>query len=115
MNNSIKIVVVCFFILFHSSLLAQVLDEPVFSKEKEMAMLFIDSLQDDLIGISDSIWSFAEIGLEEYKSSRSLAGYLEKSGFKVEWGQSGMPTAFIASYGTGDPKHWFSKHITGLW
>jgi aminobenzoyl-glutamate utilization protein B len=41
--------------------------------------------------------------LEEYKSSKFLADIAEKNGFKVERGISGMPTAFIASFGTGKP------------
>jgi aminobenzoyl-glutamate utilization protein B len=103
MNNSMKIVITCFLIFLHSSLLAQLLDKPTLSREKEITIEFIDSIQADLFGISDSIWSFAEIGLEEYKSSKCLASYLEKNGFKIEWGQSGMPTAFIAEYGVGEP------------
>lgn len=53
--------------------------------------------------ISDFIWSFAELGLQEFKSSRLLADTLEQAGFKVERGVAGMPTAFVASYGSGKP------------
>jgi len=57
----------------------------------------------DLIKISDSIWSNAETALEEYKSSKILADYAELNGFKVERGVAGMPTAFVAIYGSGKP------------
>ncbi len=53
--------------------------------------------------ISDSIWSYAELGLQEHKSSKLLADTLEQAGFKVERGLSGMPTCFVASYGSGKP------------
>lgn len=53
--------------------------------------------------ISDAIWSFAELGLQEFKSSHLLAEHLEQSGFTVEKGLAGMPTCFVASYGSGKP------------
>ena len=53
--------------------------------------------------ISDAIWSYAELGLQEYKSSGLLAKTLEKEGFTVEMGLAGMPTCFVATYGSGKP------------
>jgi len=65
----------------------------------------VESKQKKLWKISDAIWSYAELGLEEYKSSKLLADTLEEAGFKVERGVAGMPTAFVASWshGTGKP------------
>jgi aminobenzoyl-glutamate utilization protein B len=53
--------------------------------------------------ISDSIWSYAELGLQETKSAKLLADTLEQAGFKVEPGLAGMPTCFVATYGSGKP------------
>lgn len=53
--------------------------------------------------ISDRIWSYAELGLQEFKSSQLLADTLEKAGFKVERGVAGLPTCFVATYGEGKP------------
>jgi aminobenzoyl-glutamate utilization protein B len=53
--------------------------------------------------ISDAIWSYAELGLREFKSSKLLAETLKDAGFKVEMGLAGMPTCFVASYGSGEP------------
>lgn len=53
--------------------------------------------------ISDAIWSYAELGMQEFKSSALLASTLEAEGFKIERGVAGMPTAFVASYGSGKP------------
>lgn len=57
----------------------------------------------DLIKISDAIWAQAETAMLETNSSKILADYAEKNGFKVERGVAGMPTAFVATYGSGKP------------
>ena len=53
--------------------------------------------------ISDAIWSYAELGLHEVRSSALLADTLERAGFTVERGLAGMPTCFVATYGSGRP------------
>jgi len=53
--------------------------------------------------ISDRIWEYAELGLQEFNSSKLLADTLEAAGFKVERGLAGMPTCFVATYGSGQP------------
>jgi aminobenzoyl-glutamate utilization protein B len=52
---------------------------------------------------SDAVWSYAELGCEENLSSRLLADLLRERGFRVEMGVAGMPTAFVASFGSGNP------------
>ncbi len=73
--------------------------------EKLEIVKLMESRQENLWRISDAIWSYAELGLEEYKSSKLLADTLEEAGFKVDRGVAGMPTAFVASWshGTGKP------------
>ncbi|HSA94510.1 MAG TPA: amidohydrolase [Acidobacteriota bacterium] len=53
--------------------------------------------------ISDRIWEYAELGLQEFNSSKLLADTLEAAGFTVERGLAGMPTCFVATYGSGHP------------
>ncbi|MFN8356461.1 MAG: amidohydrolase [Spirosomataceae bacterium] len=55
--------------------------------------------------MNDMIFSFAELGYQEFETSKYLTDILEKEGFSVTKGISGMPTAWIAkwSYGTGKP------------
>ncbi|MDY0098243.1 MAG: amidohydrolase [Bacteroidales bacterium] len=53
--------------------------------------------------VSDSIWTYAELGMQEFRSSALLIKVLEEEGFKVEKGVAGIPTCFIASWGTGKP------------
>ncbi len=72
-------------------------------KAKEVAFSWISENESRLIEISDKIWEYAELGLIEFKSSALLADTLEKAGFKVERGVAGMPTAFVATYGSGKP------------
>ena len=50
-----------------------------------------------------TIWNFHEPSWREYRSSRWYMDRLEREGFTVERGTAGMPTAFIAEYGSGAP------------
>ena len=70
---------------------------------KEDALRWISKNRSKLIKISDEIWKFAEVGLQEYRSSSLLARELETSGFTVQRELVGIPTAFVASYGKGKP------------
>lgn len=53
--------------------------------------------------IAQNIWSFAEVGYKEQKSSQILQETLKKAGFTIQPGVAGIPTAFIATYGSGGP------------
>ncbi|MFM2359282.1 MAG: hypothetical protein RLY16_1275 [Bacteroidota bacterium] len=49
------------------------------------------------------IWDYAEVGYKETKSTAVLQEELRKNGFTVEAGVAGIPTAFVATYGSGKP------------
>jgi aminobenzoyl-glutamate utilization protein B len=51
----------------------------------------------------DTIFSFAELGFQEFETSRYLTTMLEKEGFRVEKGVAGIPTAWVATWGSGKP------------
>jgi aminobenzoyl-glutamate utilization protein B len=70
---------------------------------KEAAVAWIDGNAETLRRVNRNIWSYAETGLKEFKSSRELMNLLKDNGFTVEEGVAGMPTAFVASYGSGRP------------
>ena len=53
--------------------------------------------------IALNIWDYAELGYKEKKSSALLQQTLKDNGFTVEAGVAGMPTAFVATYGSGSP------------
>ncbi|WP_041749246.1 M20 family metallopeptidase [Brevibacillus brevis] len=63
----------------------------------------IEKKRDAFIKVSDQIWAFAETRFEEYQSAELLAQTLEGEGFKVEFGVGGIKTAFIGSFGSGNP------------
>lgn len=74
-------------------------------KSKKTALEYLsDSLIVKKYGtISDAIWNYAELGMQEFKSSALLIKTLEEEGFNVEKGVAGMPTCFVASWGSGKP------------
>jgi aminobenzoyl-glutamate utilization protein B len=67
------------------------------------ALQSIDRRADHFATLAKQIWSFAEVGYQEAQSSRLLQAELTAAGFAVEAGVAGMPTAFVASYGSGQP------------
>src|SRR5687768_3508341 len=49
-----------------------------------------------------ALWNLAELGYKEYESSKVISGRLAEQGFRID-SVNGMPTAFVASYGSGKP------------
>ena len=78
------------------------------SPEKEAAMKAdmagqIDGMKKQAQVMVDSVFSFAELGFQEFETSKYLTGILEKEGFKIERNIAGIPTAFVATWGEGKP------------
>jgi aminobenzoyl-glutamate utilization protein B len=51
----------------------------------------------------DMVFSFGELGFHEVETSKYLTGVLRKEGFRVEHGIAGIPTAWVATWGSGKP------------
>lgn len=51
----------------------------------------------------DKVFSFAELGFQEFETSKYLTSILEDNGFEIEQGISGIPTAWMARWGSGKP------------
>src|SRR5213596_1437238 len=51
----------------------------------------------------DQVFSYGELGFQEFETSKYLTGILEKSGFKIERNYAGIPTAWFATWGSGKP------------
>ena len=64
----------------------------------------IDENAPEIIALSDAIWEYAELSMEEYKSAAYYCELLEKEGFTVERELCGIPTAFSGSFGSGSPR-----------
>jgi len=82
--------------------------QPKVSPEREAAMKAdltgqIDSMKKQAQVMVDSVFSFGELGFQEFETSKYLTGILEKEGFKIDRGVAGIPTAWVASWGEGKP------------
>jgi aminobenzoyl-glutamate utilization protein B len=62
----------------------------------------------------DSIFSFAEPGFQEIRTSEYITGILEANGFAIEHGIAGIPTAWTATWGEGGPLISLGSDIDGL-
>jgi len=72
-------------------------------KDKLFVASEIDQKSGSYKQVAKDIWSYAELGFNETKSTTRLQEVLKSEGFKVEGGVSEMPTAFVATYGSGKP------------
>ena len=63
----------------------------------------VDAREADTARVARQIWEWAEVGYQEEKSSALLQTELAKAGFKVTKGVAGIPTAFVAEWGSGGP------------
>jgi aminobenzoyl-glutamate utilization protein B len=64
--------------------------------------------------IVDHLFSFSELGMQEFETQRYLTGLLEKEGFTVERGYAGMPSAWIARWGSGKPVIALGSDVDGI-
>jgi aminobenzoyl-glutamate utilization protein B len=71
--------------------------------DKNISISYLEKSVSTYDKIQKAIWSYAELGFIETKSSALLQQQLQKNGFKIETGVAGMPTAFVATYGSGYP------------
>jgi aminobenzoyl-glutamate utilization protein B len=72
-------------------------------KLKAEAVSAVDGMQTFTQQMVDQIFSFAELGFQETETNRYLIDILEKNGFTVQKGVADIPTAFVASWGSGKP------------
>ena len=76
--------------------------EPV-AAIKTQALQDLQARYADYRQVAQSIWGFAEVGYKETKSSALLQKTLKDNGFTVQAGVADIPTAFVATYGSGKP------------
>jgi aminobenzoyl-glutamate utilization protein B len=76
---------------------------PDVARLKQEASQAIEASADRLGRLSDAIYSYSELGFQEYDTVKLITAELEKHGFKVERGVAAMPTAFKATAGSGLP------------
>jgi aminobenzoyl-glutamate utilization protein B len=82
-------------------------DKPVVNKKaeawKKEVLEKVDQQYKTAQEMVDMVFSFAELGFQETETSAYLTGILEKNGFTIERGISGIPTAWLAKWGSGKP------------
>ena len=78
-------------------------DDARLASLKREAVRLVDSMSTFTQQMVDEVFSFGELGMQEEETSRYLTGILEKNGFTVTRGFAGVPTAWVATWGTGKP------------
>ncbi|HEX3877804.1 MAG TPA: amidohydrolase, partial [Bryobacteraceae bacterium] len=63
----------------------------------------IDAMKKQAQVMVDSVFSFGELGFQEFETSKYLTGILEKEGFQIQRNYANIPTAWVASWGSGKP------------
>ena len=74
----------------------------------------VDSMQKLTQEIVDSLFSFSELGFQEFETQRYLTQILEENGFTVERGVSGIPSAWWATWGSGKPVIALGSDVDGI-
>jgi len=93
---------------------AQQADSAKLDGYKKEAVKGVDEMAKLAQEMVDSVFSFGELGMQEVETSRYLTAQLEKFGFKITRGQSGIPTAWVATYGSGKPVIALGSDIDGI-
>src|SRR3954464_8193500 len=76
---------------------------PQLAQYKQNVGLEVDAMGENIQKMNDTVFSFAELGFQEYETTKYLTGILEQNGFKIERGVAGIPTAWTARWGSGKP------------
>src|SRR5688572_14985674 len=81
---------------------------------KKEAVASVDGMYDLAQQMVDSVFSFGELGFQEYETQRYLTAILEKEGFTIQRGVAGIPTAWVARFGSGKPVIALGSDIDGI-
>ena len=81
---------------------------------KDDAVSEIEAMKDFTQQVVDSIFSFGELGFQEFETSKYVTDILRKNGFEIEEGIAGIPTAWMATWGSGKPVITIGADIDGI-
>ena len=87
---------------------------PSLDEAKTEAARLVDSRRQLTQQIVDTIFSLSELGFQEHETSKYVCDLLRREGFDIKTGVAGMPTAFVASWGSGKPVIGLMADIDGL-
>lgn len=88
--------------------------DPRLERLKAEALTKVEGRAKMVQEIVDMLFSFGELGMQEVETSKYLTGLLEQNGFTVERGVGGMPTAWVARWGSGKPVISLGSDIDGI-
>jgi aminobenzoyl-glutamate utilization protein B len=81
---------------------------------KAEAIGHVDSLAKLTQEINDSLFSFSELGFQEFETQRYLTELLRAEGFEIQTGVAGVPSAWWASWGSGRPVIALGSDVDGI-
>jgi aminobenzoyl-glutamate utilization protein B len=81
---------------------------------KQEAIRMVDSMSVLTQQIVDMLFSFSELGMQEVETEKYLTGLLQRNGFQIQRNVGGMPTAWLARWGTGKPVLALGSDIDGI-
>src|SRR2546427_4091939 len=81
---------------------------------KQEAVADGEQMKDFSAQMVDQVFSYGELGFQEFETSRYLIDTLKKNGFQIKEGISGIPTAWIATWGSGKPVIALGSDIDGI-
>jgi len=88
--------------------------DPRLERLKKEALENVQGRAKQVQEIIDMLFSFGELGMQEFETSKYLTNLLEQNGFTVERGVAGMPTAWTARWGSGKPVIALGSDIDGI-
>ncbi len=88
--------------------------DPRIERLKQEAAADVESMRAFTQQMVDSVFSFGELGFQEFETHKYLVGILRAHGFTVEEGIAGIPTAFMATWGSGKPVISLGSDIDGI-
>src|SRR5688500_447788 len=77
--------------------------DPRLEALKKQAVADVESMRDFTQQMVDMVFSFGELGFQEFETQKYLTGILEKEGFTIERGGAGIPSFWTARWGSGKP------------
>ena len=81
---------------------------------KKEAVAEVEQMKDFSAQMVDQVFSYGELGFQEFETSLYLTDILKKNGFQIKEGISGIPTAWTATWGSGKPVIALGSDIDGI-
>lgn len=82
---------------------SSVVSEAQLARAKRDVIAEVDSMRTMTQQMVDQVFSFGELGYQEFETSKYLTDILKKNGFTIQTNVAGMPTGWTATWGSGKP------------